>query len=140
MGLSSFGVVDLDTSIIPDVFGLRAFDPREPISRMLPGQFQNTLWVLVPDVAASPVNCHDIVLADLRATPELRARRIMLGDVTSLRRRRPSGLFATMCKLQFDMEGLRQARCQRSEKTYTNGRLGACPQCGEFSVGPLDRH
>ena len=26
VGLSSLGVVDLDTSIVPDVFGLRAFD------------------------------------------------------------------------------------------------------------------
>ena len=39
VGLSSLGVVDLDTSIVPDVFGLRAFDSCEPISRMLPGQF-----------------------------------------------------------------------------------------------------
>ena len=60
MGLSSLGVADLDTSIVPDVFGLQAFDPREPISWMLPGQFQNTLWVLVPDAAASPLNFHDI--------------------------------------------------------------------------------
>ena len=64
MGLSSLGVVDLDTSIIPDVFGLRAFAPWEPISLMLRGQFKNTLWVLVTDAAASPVNFHDIVLED----------------------------------------------------------------------------
>ena len=95
MGLSFLGVVDLDISIIPDVFGRRAFDPREPISRMLPGQFQHTLRVLVTDAAGSPVNFHDIVLEDLCVTPELRARRLMPGDVTSFRRRWPSVLFAT---------------------------------------------
>ena len=62
MGMSSLGVVDLDTSIVPDIFGLRAFDSREPISRMLPGQFSNELRVLVPDAAATPVDFHDIVL------------------------------------------------------------------------------
>ena len=52
VGLSSLGVVDLDTSIVLDDFGLRAFDSREPISRMLPGQFPNELRVLIPDVGA----------------------------------------------------------------------------------------
>ena len=70
MGLSSLGVVDLDTSIVPDVFGRLAFDPREPISWMLLGETQHNLRVLVPDAAASPVNFHDIVLEDIRATPD----------------------------------------------------------------------
>ena len=83
IGRSSLGVVDLDTSIVPDVFGLRAFDSREPISRMLPGQFSNQLRVLVLDAAETPVDFHDIILDDLCATPALRARRITPGDVTS---------------------------------------------------------
>ena len=32
--LSSLGVVDLDTSVVPDVFGLRAFDSQEPVARV----------------------------------------------------------------------------------------------------------
>ena len=142
-GLSSLGVVDLDTSIAPDVFGLRAFDPPpppEPISRMLPGKTQHNLRVLVPDAAASPVNFHDIVLEDLRATPEFLARQIVPAEVTSLRRRWPSVVFATMRKCQNDMEGLRRACRQHSEKAYTNGRPGVCPQCAEFSASALDRH
>ena len=96
--------------------------------------------IAVPDVAASSVNFHDIVLEDLRATPESRAQRIMPGDVTSLRSRWPSALFATMRKRQSDMEGLRRTCRQRSEKAYTNGRPGICPQCGKFSIGAPDRH
>ena len=97
------------TSIVPDVFGLRAFDSREPISRMLLGQLPNELCVMIPDAAASPVDFHDIMLSDLRATPVWRARRIMPSDVTSLRRRWPKILFATMHKRQADMENLRRS-------------------------------
>ena len=65
VSLSSLRVVELDTSIVPDVFGLQAFDSREPFSRMLTGQFQNELRVLMPDAGAAPVAFHDIVITDL---------------------------------------------------------------------------
>ena len=94
----------------------------------------------MPYTTTSPVNVHDIVLEDLRATPDFRVRQIVVGEVTSLRSRWPSVLFATMRKCQNNMEGLRRACCKRSEKAYTNGRPGVCPQCGEFSAGTLDRH
>ena len=35
--LCTLGVVDLDLSLCPDVFGLKAFDEKMPITRMLPG-------------------------------------------------------------------------------------------------------
>ena len=53
--LSTPRVVDLDTSITPDVFGLRAFDSREPVVRMLPGDFQNLVHLLVPNATAGPM-------------------------------------------------------------------------------------
>ena len=34
--LCSLGVVDLNLSLCPDVFGLKAFDEKMPITRMLP--------------------------------------------------------------------------------------------------------
>ena len=39
--LFSLGVVDLDLSISPDAFGLRAFDVSKPLTRILPGPFPN---------------------------------------------------------------------------------------------------
>ena len=48
MDLTTLGVVILDTTIVPDVFGLHAFDDRAPVVRVLPGEFSNTVWVLVP--------------------------------------------------------------------------------------------
>ena len=41
--LASLDVVDLDLSISPDAFGLRAFDITKPLTRMLTGQFANEL-------------------------------------------------------------------------------------------------
>ena len=41
--LNTLGVVTLDTSNVPDVFGLDAFDNREPVVRVLPGAFSNTV-------------------------------------------------------------------------------------------------
>ena len=67
VGLSSLGVVDLYTSSLLEDFGLWAFDSREPISRMLPGQFPNELRVLIPDAGTAPVAFHDIVMTDLGA-------------------------------------------------------------------------
>ena len=52
------------------VFGLRAFDARETVFRVLPGQFDNLVQVLVPDVAAKPMEFHDIILEDLVGTPD----------------------------------------------------------------------
>ena len=37
MNMYSLGVMDLDLSISPDLFGLRAFDAEKPVTRMLPG-------------------------------------------------------------------------------------------------------
>ena len=37
INLCSLGVVHLDLSVSPDVFGLRAFEVNLPITRMLPG-------------------------------------------------------------------------------------------------------
>ena len=54
-GLSSLGVVDLDLSIMPDVFGLRVFDMAKPLMRMLPGQFANELRLMIPDLGIAPV-------------------------------------------------------------------------------------
>ena len=40
-GLSSLGVLDLDLSITPDVFGVHTFDEAKPLTHMLTGQFPN---------------------------------------------------------------------------------------------------
>ena len=47
--LCSLGVVGLDLSLSPDAFGLRAFDSKKPLMRMLPGSSPCELRLLLPD-------------------------------------------------------------------------------------------
>ena len=64
--LCSLGVVDLDLTVCPDVFGLRAFDERMPVTRMLPGSSPCELRLLIPDTNIGQDGFHDVELEDLR--------------------------------------------------------------------------
>ena len=78
--LNTLGVVNLDATIVPDVISLQAFDDREPVVRVLPGEFPNTVRVLVPDVAASPVGFQDVLIENLSNTPDYHARLVAAQD------------------------------------------------------------
>ena len=78
VSLSSLDVVDLDTTIVPDVFGLRAFDSESLITQMLPGQFRNELCVLIPDQGLS------MTLSSLISAPPRNGGQAGLYPVTSL--------------------------------------------------------
>ena len=110
------------------MFGLRAFDSREPVVWMLLGDFQNLVRVLVPDATAGPMGFNDIILEDLTGTPYYRARRIVFSDVAALRRRWPPSLFVTMHKQQADMEFL-----QRACKQHRNSVIGVLSGCSGSS-------
>ena len=138
--LSSLGVVDLDTSILPYVFGLRAIDSREPVTRVLLGNCGNSVCVLVLDAAATPMAFHDIILENLAGTPDYRARRIVPSEVTSLRRRWSSVLFETMHKRQADMSYLCRACRGQYDSEFGGGRAGTCPHCGIYIICNLGRH
>ena len=63
--LCSLGVVDLDLTVCPDVFGLRAFDERMPVTRMLPGSSPCELRLLIPDTNIGQDGFHDVVVENL---------------------------------------------------------------------------
>ena len=56
-------IIDASVDLSPDAFGLRTFDSQKPVVRMLPGDFPNTVRILVPDAEATPLDFHDILLA-----------------------------------------------------------------------------
>ena len=65
VNLESSGVVELDTSVVPDVLRLRTlYDDAKPI-RVLPGRARNSVRVLVPDARAKPRGFHDVTLLDM---------------------------------------------------------------------------
>ena len=139
--LTTLGVVDLDTSMMPDVSGLWPLDSREPVVWVLPRDFLNLVHVLVPDATAVPMGFHDIIIEDLSGTPDYRARRIVHGDVSSLRRRWPSTVFVAMHKRQADMESLHRDCKQCYESEFGGGGGGGtCPHCGVYIICNISRH
>ena len=132
--LSSLGVVDLDLSITPDVFGLRAFYEAKPFTRMLTGQYPNELRLLIPDMDIAPQGLHDIAIENLSASQIWRSCHVLPGDVTSLRRRWPKRLFRTLRKRQVEMEQLRRDSCSRPEWKFP----GRCSLCQENIVTALE--
>ena len=124
VGLDTLGVVDLD------VFGLRAFDFREPVVWVLPGDFSNMVRVLVPDATATLVGFHDVMIENISSTPDYRTRMVSTRDITSLRRCWPSSLFMDMHRRQAEMETLRRACKREFDSEFGGGRAGTCPHCG----------
>ena len=61
MNMYSLGVMDLDLSISPDVFGLRAFDDTKPVTRMLPGSSLCELRLMLPDDKLGNDGFHDVI-------------------------------------------------------------------------------
>ena len=96
--LGSLGVVDLDLSLSPGVFGLRAFDDKLPLARMLPGSNPCELRLLLPDSKICTDGFHDVVIENLSASFTWRSSHVMPADVTALRRRGPKAVFRTMQK------------------------------------------
>ena len=73
MNMYSLGVMDLDLSISPDVFGLRAFDNKQPVTRMLPGSSPCELRLMIPDDKLDKDGFHDVIIENLSGTPTWRS-------------------------------------------------------------------
>ena len=117
--LDSLGVMDLDTSLNPDAFGLRAFDRKRPITRMLPGSGPCDLRLLIPDAGLGKAGFHDVVIENLLGTSIWRSKHVTPGDVIGLRRRWPTAVFHVMRERGVELEDLRR-------KAYL-GQLWRCP-------------
>ena len=106
--LSSLGVVDLDLIVCPDVFGLRAFDERMPVTRMLPGSSPCELRLLIPDTKIGQDGFHDVVVENLIGSSTWRSRYVSPSDVIALRRRWPRVVFQVMRERSVELEDLRR--------------------------------
>ena len=95
MDMGSLGVMDLDLSLSPDVFGLRAFDHEKLITRMLPGSTLCELWLMLPDSQLGTDGFHYVIIDNLAASPAWRSTHISPADITALRRHWPKTVFKT---------------------------------------------
>ena len=109
LGQTSLGVMDLDLSISPDVFGLRAFDNEKPVTRMLPGSSPCELRLLmIPDDKLGKDGFHDVIIENLSGTPTWRSSHVSPAEVTTLRRQWPKAVFETLRRRAPDIECLRR--------------------------------
>ena len=140
MNMNSLGVMDLNLSISPDVFRLRAFDTDCPIARMLPGSTPCELRLMLPDAKLGIDGFHDIIIDNLTASPPWRSSHITQGDVAALRRRWPKDVFRTLYRRAPDVERLRRDARKRSDRAFRYSGPGYCSICEERVHTALDSH
>ena len=109
MNMHSLGVMDLDLSISPDVFGLRAFDVmKKKITRMLPGSSPCELRLMLPDDKLCIDGFQDVLIENLSGTLTWRSSHVAPADMTSLRRPWLKAVFNTLQRRASDVERLRR--------------------------------
>ena len=108
--LCSLGVVDLDLSLSPDVFGLKLLTIASRSQNFLPGSIPSELRLLLPDSKIGTDGFHDVIIENLSASTMWCSRHVSSSDVTALRRRWPKTVFKEMQRRGVEMERLcRQA-------------------------------
>ena len=106
--LCSLGVVDLDLSLFPDMFGLKAFDEKMAITRMLPGSSPCKLRLLLPDNKLEKDGFHDVVVENLIGSSTWRSRHVTPSVVIALRQRWPRTVFQVMKERSTELADLRR--------------------------------
>ena len=126
MYMHSLGVMDLDLSISPDVFGLRTFDDTKPVTRMLPGSSPCERRLMLPDEKLGNDGFHDVINENLSGTPTWRSSYVSPAEVTSLRRQWPKAVFDTLRRRTSDVERLRRDAPKWADKAFRYGGPGYC--------------
>ena len=138
--LGSLGVLDLDLTVCPDVFGLRAFDEGMLVTRMLPGSGPCDLRLLIPDAGIGQKGFHDVVIENLLGTSSWRANFVTPADVIGLRQRWPKAVFQVMRERSVEMEDLRRLAYTGDKPFYRYTGWGYCPVCAIRTEHGLDVH
>ena len=138
--LDSLGVLDLDISLCPDAFGLRAFDEKMPNTRILPGSGPCDLRLLIPDSGLGNEGFHDVVIENLLGTSVWRSKHVTPADVIGLRQRWPRAVFHVMRERSVEMEDLRRKAYMSGQPAYRYTGRGYCPVCETKSDDALDSH
>ena len=136
--LGSLGVLDLDLTVCPDAFGLRAFDEKMPITRMLPGSSPCDLRLLIPDAGIGQDGFCDVIIENLLGTSTWRSKHVTPADVIGLRRRWPKAVFQVMRERSVEMEDLRRKAYTGDQPAYRYTGRGYCPVCEIKSEHALD--
>ena len=127
------GVVELDTSVVPDVLGMRVHYEDAELTRVLPGRAQKSVRVLVPDARAKPRGFHDVTLVDMT---NVAGPAVLTADMSHLRRQWPTSLLTGMTRRQTDLELLRrECKCR-----FRDMQSGVCTYCRRHIMHDMARH
>ena len=140
LNMYSLGMMYLDLSISADAFGLRAFDPDKPVSRMLPGSTPCELRLMLPDAKLGIDGFHDVIIENLSASPTWRSSHVSPADISSLRRRWPKAVFNTLRHRASDVERFRRDAPKRVDKAFCYSGPGFCGVCDTRVHTALDAH
>ena len=140
MDMRSLGVMDLDLSISSDAFGLRAFDHKNSLTRMLPGSTPCELRLMLPDSTMGSDGFHDVIIDNLAATPAWRSSQVSPSDMTALRRHWPKAVLRTMSRHGPEMECLRRGARHCPDRAFHHNAPGFCPVCKDWIESALDVH
>ena len=93
------GFYELDTESMPDVLGLRAWQPGAAVIRVMTGRDSQSVWALCPDGKVLGKGFHDVTLVDMDHIdgPDE-------GPVDTLRLMWPVPVVSGMSDLQFELE------------------------------------
>ena len=80
--LTSPRVVVLDTTVVPDVVGLHAYEDKAALFRVLSGDFLNIVRALVPEDREAPCSFHDFLIEDLSSMEARHVRPASAADLT----------------------------------------------------------
>ena len=138
--LDSLGVLDLDLSLGPDAFGLKAFDAEMGNTRMLPGSGPCDLRLLLPDVGLGEMGFHDVEIENLLGTSVWRSKHVTPADVIGLRQRWPKAVFQVMRERNVELEDMRRKAFTSRQPAYRYTGRGYCPVCKAQSDYGLDTH
>ena len=121
--LDSPGVVELGTSFVSDVLGLRVHYQNAGPTWLLPGRAQNSGCVLIPDARVVPWGFHDVTLVDMlgETGPE-----VAMEDMCNLRRQWTTSLLAGVSRRQTDLE----SHLLECKNRFRNSQAGRCIYCG----------
>ena len=138
--LCSLGVVDLDLSLCTDVFGLKAFDEKMPITSMSPGSSPCKLRLLLPYTKIGKDGFHDVVVENLIGSSTWRSRHVSPADIIALRQRWPRAVFQMMKERSTELEDLRRQAFTGLQWAYRYAHPGYCPECKTKTDSSLESH
>ena len=113
-----------------DPFGLRVFDEKMQITRMLTGSSQCDLRLLIPDAGIGQNGFHDVVIENLLGTSTWRSIYVSPADVIGLRRRWPQAVFHVMRERCVEIEDLRHKAYTGDQPAYRYTGRGYCRCAG----------